>query len=129
MELLRNSWVTGIITGIISGVVVYLITSKFFDSKGKKEYALHVKEANKDIVNALKPYIAEQGLPDFEVFRALILSTARKNAVDIKDLYTPAQYCEELIGEIIRDVYVSSDKKRNIQRLFQFIGSKLNRKN
>lgn len=112
MNFFKNTWIIGIVTGIISGILVYFITSKFFDSKGKKEYASHVREANKDVINALKPYIAEQGLPDFEVLKALILSTARKNGVDVKDLYSPAQYCEELIGEIICDVYVSSDRKK-----------------
>lgn len=112
MAFFRNSWSIGIITGIISGVLVHFITSRFLDNKKKKEYFSHIEDANKEVVDALKPYIAEQGLPEFDVFNAIILSAARRHAVDHKDLYSPAQFCDEIIGEIIRDVYVSSEKKK-----------------
>ena len=112
MSIFKNSWVIGILTGIISGLFVFFVTTLLFDNKRKREYALHVKEANLDIVNALKPYIAEQGLPGYQVLTALIISTSRKYAVDNKDLLTPTQVCEELIREIIGDVYVTSEKKK-----------------
>lgn len=107
-----NSWVIGLATGVVSGLLVFFVTSFLFDNKKKRDYELHVKEANIDIVNALKPYIAEQGLPGYQVLVSLITSTSRKYAVDTKDLLTPVQVCEELIREIIGDVYVTSEKKK-----------------
>ncbi len=112
MSILKNSWVIGLATGVVSGLLVFFVTSFLFDNKKKRDYELHVKEANLDIVNALKPYIAEQGLPGYQVLVSLITSTSRKYGVDIKDLLTPVQVCEELIREIISDVYVTSEKKK-----------------
>lgn len=112
MTFFRNSWFIGIITGIVSGIFVNFITSRFLNSKEKREYFFHIKDANKEVVETLKPYIAEQGLPEFDIMIALILSTARRHNVDYKDLYKPTQYCDEIIGEVIRDVYVSSEKKK-----------------
>lgn len=40
------------------------------------------------------------------------MSTARNYSVEVHDMYTISVFCEELIREIISDVYVSSDKKK-----------------
>lgn len=112
MGILANSWVIGIVTGIVSGLLVFFATTFLFDNKRKREYAQHKKEANADVINALKPYIAEQGLPDYEVLCSLINSTSRKYYVNTEDMLTPSQVCEELIREIMSDVYITSEKKK-----------------
>ncbi len=112
MGILKNSWVIGLVTGICSSLFVFFITNFLFDNKRKRDYVQHKKEANTEIVNALKPYIAEQGLPEHEVLFSLIKSTSRKYNVNSKDLFTPYQICEELVREILVDVYISSEKKK-----------------
>ena len=111
LELFKNPWVVGIITGIISGIVVFFVTKFIVKKAGKAEYFQQVKNANNSIINALKPYIADRGLPERMVFEAIINSTARKFGVLTKDLYSVEIFCEELIQEIITDIYVSSEKK------------------
>lgn len=65
-----------------------------------------------DIIRTLKPYIAEKGLPEKEIIDAIISSTARKHKVKSDELYSIRVICEELIREIIENVYVSADKKK-----------------
>ena len=64
----------------------------------------------------MKPYIADKGLTDFIIFEALIASTARIFNVDVKDMFSVSIYCEELIREIISDVYVLPQKQSFIQK-------------
>ena len=78
------------------------------DKKGKTEYFKQVKAANNAVINALKPYIADKGLPDIEIFKALIVATARTFSVSKEDMYSVDVSCEELIREIISDVDVSA---------------------
>lgn len=80
--------------------------------KGREEYFQRVAEANRYVIMPLKPYISEKGLPDVDIFRALISSTARAHSVESSDMYSISIFCEELIREIISDVYVSSEKKK-----------------
>lgn len=112
MDLMKNTWVVGISTGIISGLLVFYLTNWIMKKKGKEEYFKQVGLANQDVIVALKPYIAERGLPEMEIFQSLILSTARNYSVEVHDMYTISIFCEELIREIISDIYVSSEKKK-----------------
>lgn len=111
-ELLKNTWFVGIFTGIISGILVFIITNWFTKKNGKAEYLKQVNAANIDVINSLKPYIADQGLPQQEVFQSIIMSISRQYGVDSKDMFSISIFCEELIYEIISDVYVSCDKKK-----------------
>lgn len=112
INILTNSWVVGIGGGVISGIVVYPITAKFFNRKENTRYLEQINNANIDIIRSLKPYIAEKGLPEKEIIDAIILSTARKYKVKSEELYSIRVVCEELIREIVENVYVSSDKKQ-----------------
>ncbi len=111
-SLLKNSWFIGISTGIISGILIYPITNWIMKKKGKEEYFKKVADANLYVIVALKPYISEKGLPDVDIFEAIISSTARAYSVEKRDMFSISIFCEELIREIISDVYVSSDKKK-----------------
>ena len=70
-----------------------------------------VNNANTDIIRALKPYVAERGLPEKEVIDAIIVSVARKYKVKSDELYSVRIICEELIREVVENIYVSSEKK------------------
>lgn len=110
---LKSIWNSEITAGIISGLIVFFVTKFIAKKAGKKEYNQQVKNANSCVINALKPYIADCGLPKKEVFKAIIDSTARKFGVSTEDMFSAEIFCEELIQEIITDVYVPSDKKED----------------
>jgi len=112
MNFFENAWFVGISTGIISGVLVFFLTKWIMDKRGKVEYFKQVNNANQNVINALKPYIADNGLPEIEIFEALIASIARSFCIDKSDMFSISTYCEELIREIISDVYVSNNKKQ-----------------
>lgn len=112
VELLQNQWVVGICGGIVSGIIVFFITKWLFERKDNSKYLEQISAANVDIIRTLKPYIAEKGLPEKEIIDAIIFSTARKHKVKSEELYSLRIVCEELIREIIENVYVSTDKKR-----------------
>lgn len=111
MAIFQNAWFVGISTGVISGILVFFLTKWIMDKKGKVEYIKQVNNANRSVIEALKPYIADKGLPDIKIFEALISSTARAFCIEEKDMFAISVYCEELIKEIISDVYVSNEKK------------------
>lgn len=111
-NIISNNWVISIITGIISGFLVNIVSNTIMKKRGREDYFRKVSEANKSVIISLKPYISEKGLPDVDIFKAIIASTARTFSIKDTDMYTVAIYCEELIHEIISDVYVSSDKKK-----------------
>lgn len=112
LSFLENQWVVGIGAGIISGIIVYLITKWVFQRKDNSKHLEQINNANMDIIRILKPYVAEKGLPEKEIIDAIILSTSRKYNVKSDELYSIRIVCEELIREIIENVYVSSDKKK-----------------
>ena len=112
LDFLQNQWVVGIGGGIISGIIVFFITKWLFQRKDNSKYLEQIANANLDIIRTLKPYIAEKGLPEKEIIDAIISSTARKYKVKNDELYSIRIICEELIREIIENVYVSADKKK-----------------
>lgn len=125
-NFLQNQWVVGIGAGIISGIIVYFITKWMFQRKDNSKYIEQINVANLEIIRTLKPYIAEKGLPEKEIIDAIILSTARKYQVKSAELYSIRIICEELIREIIENVYVSSDKKQEYSKQLREYLHKLN---
>lgn len=115
LDFLQNSWVVGIGGGIISGIIVYIITNWMYKRKDNSKYLEQINRANTDIIHALKPYVAEKGLPEKEIVDAIIVSTARKYKVKSEELYSIRIICEELIREIVENVYVSVEKSKNTQ--------------
>ena len=108
LAFLQNSWVVGIGGGIVSGIIVYFITNWLYKRKDNSKYLEQINRANMDIIQALKPYVAERGLPEKEIVDAIIVSTARKYKVKCDELYSIRIICEELIREIVENVYVAS---------------------
>lgn len=104
MDIFKNTWFVGIATGIISGILVFFLTNWIAKKKGREDYYKQVMMANQSVITALKPYIAERGLPELEIFSSLIASTARMYSAEEKDMFTISVFCEELIREIISDI-------------------------
>lgn len=112
LEFLQNQWVVGIGCSLISSIIVYSFSRFLFRRKENQRYFEQIVNSNKEIIRILKPYVAEKGLPEIEIVNAIISSVARKNKVKREDLYSIRIICEDLICEIIENVYVSTDKKR-----------------
>ncbi|MEX6587139.1 hypothetical protein [Paraclostridium bifermentans] len=110
-KFLENPWVVGIGGGIISGIIVFYISNWMMNKKDSNEYIRKIELANDEVINMLKPYIADVGLPNGKVLDSIISSVARKYKIEINKMFTVKIICEELIREIISNVYVSNDKK------------------
>lgn len=111
LQFLQNPWIVGIGGGIISGIIVFFVSNWIMDKKSNSEYVGQIQAANTEVVNMLKPYIVDNGLPEKDVLDAIVASVSRKYKVKNDDLYSIKIFCEELIREIIGNVYVSNDKK------------------
>ena len=112
MPILKNEWFVSIVSGVIVFIITTLAISIISRMRDKSKHLSQIKEANADILRALKPYVAEKGLPEKEIVDAIIVSTARKYSVQSGELFSVRIICEELIHEIIQDVFVSSAKKQ-----------------
>ena len=73
-SLLTNAWVVSIFSGVLSTILTKIILSK----GDKVEYTGRVNEANIVLIEMLKPYIAEKGLPSKSSMYSLIRSVGRK---------------------------------------------------
>ncbi len=116
LYFLQNSWVIGIGGGLISGVIVFFVSNWIMSRKNNTEYVRQIQLANAEVINILKPYISDNGLPDKRVLDAIISSVSRKYKIKKDELYSITIFCEELIREIIGNVYVSNDKKSEHSR-------------
>lgn len=107
----QSPWVIGILTGLLSGVIIFFLSFWISKAVEKKKHRFQVEMANMEIMRALRPYVAEKGLPTIDITNAIIETTARKYSVKTEELYTIRIVCEELIKEIIENIYVSTEKK------------------
>lgn len=121
ISFLQSPWVSGIGGGIISGIIVFYITKWIMGRKDNKEHQRQIQSANQDVITILKPYIADNGLPNKNIMSSIINSTARKYGVKAEEMYDPKVFCEELIREIVSNVYVSLEKKKEYtQQLIEY---------
>lgn len=114
--IMENPWTISVGAGIISGVIVFFIVlcmaKLLFQRKDDVKHLELIATANSEVIRTLKPYIAEQGLPEKEIIDAIILSIARKYKINCEELYSIRIICEELVREIVENVYVSSSRKQ-----------------
>lgn len=115
--IIKNPWIVGIITGVISGVIIYISTNLLAKKLGKEEYYKRVDVANKSVLALLKSFIAEQGLPNIVVFKAIINATANDNSIKVDDMYSIKLFCEETVRDILADAYISSEQRKNYSNM------------
>lgn len=68
-DFLQNPWVCGIGGGIISGIIVFYITKWLMGKKDNSMYLRQIQSANTEVISILKPYIADNGLPNKKLCR------------------------------------------------------------
>ncbi len=61
IELINNPWTVAIGGGILSGLGVTIITRLFLEKKDDREILERVNAANKELIYAIRPCIAERG--------------------------------------------------------------------
>ena len=128
LEFLQNEWVIGIGTGTISGIILFYVSQWLVNKTGRAEYIEKVKNANREVIAIITPYVADMGLPDERVLDAIINSIARKYNIHRSEMYSIEFFCEELIGNIIRDDYISnSQKEKYTKELAQYIKNIINK--
>lgn len=128
-EFLQNAWVVGIGGGIISGIIVFFVTKYIADRKDNSGYLKTIDLANKEVINMLKPYISDKGLPDVNILNSILSATSRKYKIKVNEMQSISTICEELICEIISNIYVSNDKKEEYMNELEGYKSKLSANN
>lgn len=111
MEILSNPWFVGITGGVLSGLLTTTISRWILSRRDSREYAQKVTMANREVIYAIRPGIPEGPLPTFDVVEATIYSTARKHAVEAKDLLNAKEVAEDLIKEVMDSNFISAKSK------------------
>jgi len=106
-----NPWTIGIGGGLVSGLIVFFVTSKIFSKGENKEYLQKIRIANNELLYAIRPLVVEQRLPTFEMINALLLSTAKKYNVQLRDLYGRDEVANDLVKEIMDNPFLTSESK------------------
>lgn len=106
-EFLSNAWVVS----IISGILVFFFTNSIIMLQNKRKHKKQINDANTMIINRLRGYVVDNGLPEKEILNAVKSSTAREYNVKYGELLSNKELCEELITDIIGNTYISNDNK------------------
>ena len=78
-----------------------------------------VKKA--EILDILKPYVIDIGLPEIDIVLSLIEAISRKYKIQPSKMYPIRILCDELIKEITESIYITSKKKNEYnQQLIQY---------
>lgn len=106
-EFLSNAWVVS----IISGILVFFITNSAIMLQNRRKHKKQINDANTMVLNRLRAYVVDNGLPPKEVINAVKASTAREYNIKYDELLNIKELCEELITDIIGNIYISNDNK------------------
>lgn len=106
-EFLSNSWVVS----IISGIIVFLLTNAIVMIQNRRKYNKKIKDANLKILNQLRGYVVDNGLPKNEIIEAIKHSVVREYNIKYDNILTTISLYEELITDIIGNIYISNENK------------------
>lgn len=113
LYLINDPWIIGVGGGILSGILVTFVSRKFFFKKDEKEYIQKTAFANREVIHAIRPGIAESIMPDANIVEALIQSTARKHGISASDMHSKEEIAQELTKEIMDSSFISSEQKKD----------------
>ena len=106
-EFLYNSWVVS----ILSGILVFFITNAIIMLQNKRKHKKQIQDANSMVLNRIRGYVVDNGLPQKEVIEAVKSATSREYGIKYNELLSIREFCEELITDIIGNIYISNDNK------------------
>jgi len=110
-DLINNQWAVGIGGGVLSGLAVTGITRLFLEKKDDRDLLERATAANKELIYAIRPCIAEGVIPITGVVESLVASTARKYRLSANKLSTPRQLMDDLIKEVMDSSFISASTK------------------
>lgn len=114
-EFFSNAWVVS----IISGIVVFFITNTIIMFQDKRHQKKQIYEANTMLLNHLRGYVVDNGFPQKEIINAVKSSVAREYNVKNEYLLSIKLVCEELVKDIIGNIYISNDNKKKYINMLQ----------
>lgn len=114
-EFLSNSWVVS----IISGIIVFFLTNAIIMLQNRRKHKKQISDANTMVLNRLRGYVVDNGLPPKEIINAIKASTAREHDIKFEELLCIKEICEELITDIIGNIYISNDNKIHYMDILQ----------
>lgn len=106
-DFLSNSWVVS----IISGIIVFFLTNAILMLQNRRKHKKQINDANSMVLNRLRGYVVDNGLPPKEIINAIKASTSREYDIKFEELLCLKEICEELITDIISNIYISNDNK------------------
>ncbi|MBD5402340.1 hypothetical protein HDR58_06020 [bacterium] len=115
---LISEWIMCVAVGIVTIVGSYAFIN-FFDNKHMEK---QITQANKMIINHLRSYVVDSGLPPREIINAVKASVAREYNVRYDKLFTTKSLCEEIIKDIVGNSYISNyNQKKYIDMLVNYL--------
>lgn len=110
-----NEWTIS----IISGILVFLITNTFINFQDKKHKRKQIFDANTMLLNHLRGYVVDNGIPPREIINAVKASIAREYNIKYDELLSIKSICEELVKDIIGNTYISNDSQKKYIDMLQ----------
>ncbi|HLZ91382.1 MAG TPA: hypothetical protein VKQ28_06675 [Candidatus Acidoferrum sp.] len=110
-EFLANGWVVGIATSLLAGGALALLSYVLLSRRKKLEYVQRVSMANREVIYAIRPGIAEGHIPTLEILEAMANATARKYGLRRQELLDTGGVADELIKEVMDSSFLSSARQ------------------
>lgn len=107
--MLMNPWFIGIITGVLASAIFNFIINLL----SKRDYTEKVKKANSEVVDLLLSTVVDK-VPQNDVVKALLNSTAKKYSIRLFDMNSVNDTYDDLISKIYSTNFVSIEKKQLI---------------
>ena len=111
MQWLNNPWVVGVGGGLLSGIIVTWLSRVIFSKRDDRERRQRIATANREILYAVRPGIAENVVPNPNVLDSLIAATARKYQLSSSEIYSPREILDDLIKEVMDSSFISAAAK------------------
>ena len=107
-DFLSNSWVVS----IVSGILVFIFTNLFINVKNRSQSKKQINDANVNVLNYIRGYVVDNGLPNQKIIEAVKKSVAREYNIKYVDLLSIRELCEELVKDIIGNIYISNESRK-----------------
>lgn len=106
-SILNNIWVTSIICSLIATMIAFFLRQLISTIRHTKI----IDEANQLVVNQLKVYIINHGIPSETILNSLIKHAERKYKIRKSELLSSMDYFEEIVPEIIGNTYLKIEEQ------------------
>ena len=71
------------------------------------------------ILNHIRGYVVDNGLPSQRIIEAVKSSIAREYNIKYTDLLSTKELCEELVKDIIGNIYISNENKKTYIKMLE----------